>query len=244
MCGCWHSSSQRNVFIWFHSLFSPSLHVSESPLLKARPQHDAAITMLRGRGAIRWVMSCAQFLPDSELCFMAESSVSISSEHSSASFSPQEFLKGIFRCPYLCIAEWPLTAYIHRMMLRLRFAQQHLPWQPSAPRVGGLPPWASSFLAHWSALLNEVPEGAWAVPGFSHFPLYITAEILTQKLLDAFNSMTYSQLHLHYLFLQPRERISPDILLDLMSALKLLYDHDHKVLSHSSVFELLPQTIC
>lgn len=47
---------------------------------KAPPQHDTATTMLRGRGAIRRVMSCAQFPPDKELCFMAESSVSISSE--------------------------------------------------------------------------------------------------------------------------------------------------------------------
>lgn len=47
---------------------------------RAPPQHDTATTMLHSRAAIRRLMSCAQFPPHKELCFMAESSVTISSE--------------------------------------------------------------------------------------------------------------------------------------------------------------------
>lgn len=48
------------------------------------PQRDAATAILRSRGAISRVMSCAQFPPDNKLCFMAVSTLSILSERASA----------------------------------------------------------------------------------------------------------------------------------------------------------------
>ncbi len=91
--GCQNISGRSSMFLALSGKFSEkicsfgsihcSLHPykSHSPFCwKAPPQHDATTTMLRGRSAIRRVMSCARFPPDRELCFMAESSVSISSE--------------------------------------------------------------------------------------------------------------------------------------------------------------------
>lgn len=78
----WHSRASSPKICSFGSTHC-SLHPykSNSPFCwKAPPQHDATTTMLRGRSAIRRVMSCARFPPDRELCFMAESLVSISSE--------------------------------------------------------------------------------------------------------------------------------------------------------------------
>lgn len=79
---------------------------------KASPQRDTATAMLRGGGAIRRVMSCAQFPPDNKLCFMAESSLSISSDatssmnralHSSLSFERPFFFFSLPR-PSPCAA--------------------------------------------------------------------------------------------------------------------------------------------
>lgn len=81
-------------------LHSPPLIVPKSPLYSERktgkqksrgrsemgtlPQRDAATAILRSRGAISRVMSCAQFPPDNKLCFMAVSTLSILSEGTSA----------------------------------------------------------------------------------------------------------------------------------------------------------------
>ena len=39
---------------------------------KASPLHDAATIMLHGRDGVRWVMSCARFLPDVVLCIQTK----------------------------------------------------------------------------------------------------------------------------------------------------------------------------
>lgn len=78
------------------------------------PQHDAATTMLRSRGAIKRVMSCAQFLPIGELFFMAESTVSISSKKT---LLPLAFL-GLF-----CSTAWI------QGICSLWFFEKHLTWQ-------------------------------------------------------------------------------------------------------------------
>lgn len=86
---------RKYLLICFNSLFSWCL--SRRPFCwKAPPQHDTATAMLLGGGAIRRLMSYAQFPSDRELCLMDESPVSISSEESPLPCCFPESPVGIF----------------------------------------------------------------------------------------------------------------------------------------------------
>lgn len=113
--GFWHSeaSSLRKLVRLVPLIVPPHPYKSPGPFCSP-PQHEAATIMLRSRGAIRWVMSCARFLPHTELCFMTESTVSISSQRLfclllSSRVSQVPFLPspGKVQVLYLRFRKWP-----------------------------------------------------------------------------------------------------------------------------------------
>lgn len=123
--------------------------------------------MLRGGGAIRRVMSCAQFPPDNKLCFMAESSLSISSDvTSSMNRALRSSLTVIFFF-FLCHVQAAVLLEVTSLEAAPHYApdllsvavtaalpatsvteaKADLQACPTAPQILGLPPRLSSFLA-------------------------------------------------------------------------------------------------
>lgn len=146
--------------------------MSPSPFCwKALQQHDIATTMLHGRGAIRRVMSCAQFLSYRKLCFMAQTSVSISSRKI-LFCSLQESFKGVvFLLPS---PDGCFTSALGRLQVINCGSSSHisetaaLSLCQTALWILRLPPWLMVFLGRLFRL-DGVPERVWVVLCFS-FP--------------------------------------------------------------------------
>ena len=148
-------SPQGFACIWLHSLFPLSLQVSQSLPMK---------NMLHGRDGVRWVMSCARFLPDTAICLQDE-------EFNFHFIRPQNLLPhalslsraflqtpGLLSCAFFSgvVSVWPLShkAEICEVLQRLLALQQVL---PSLPRNSLVP-------SEWSL-------GSWSPPCPSFFLL-------------------------------------------------------------------------
>ena len=204
----WHSlgtSSRRKLVSFIVPTIVTRLPVPSAE--KGPPQHDAATTTLHGRSAIRRVMSCARFPPDGELCFTADSSVSISSEQTLPLAPFKSLLSALFFCHVQAAALTSspgsgslLATLLHSSASESVASTVALPATPPVTSSSSVV-LSDSCLGSWFTSLTEVflgwlfrldglPGGVWVFPcfiffSFSFFQLSNAAEIMTQKLLEA-----------------------------------------------------------
>ena len=177
------SSPQFNVFCTLKQVLHKDLPVfgsihcslypykSPSPChWKASPSHDTATTMIHERDGVRWMISCARFLPDVALRIQAK-------EFNFPLIRPQNMLSQDLRVFHMSFCklqvccrvpfsqEWlpsgysPRKASICEVLQRLFSFWQVLPSQPRNSVVlsewslgSWLPPWQRSFLPGCSVL--------------------------------------------------------------------------------------------
>lgn len=182
----WGTSSRRKLVSFIVPTIVTRLPVPSAE--KGPPQHDAATTMLRGGSAIRRVMSCARFPPDGELCFMADSSVSISSEQT-LPLAPFKSLSSAFfffcHVQAAAVTSSPGSGSLQATLLYSSASESVVATValPATPPVTSsssvvlsdscLDSWFTSltevFLG-WLFRLDGLPGGVWVFPCFFLFP--------------------------------------------------------------------------